>query len=308
MKFKRKEITKNQWGWFGIIVAIFAGILIYTNINSVPQVQIQGNLPLYQFGNTLPQTSPAVPIVPQQMQPAVQQPVQQPVQSLAPAATARAVQEAMNAAVASIRPAIVAITVPTKKVVNPDPNPTGLALVQPHDTGNTVTGSGVIIDPAGYILTTFQTVGKAEEVHVKLFSALQKQYIAEVIAVDTTTDLVLLKIETPGVYPSAKLGNSDAIEVGDIVFAIGTPYGFSRSVSMGIISTNRRKIAIEGRWYPDLIQTDAAINQGDDGGALINIRGEVIGINMAYFIPGNHFTGIGFALPINDVSTLLGRI
>ena len=94
----------------------------------------------------------------------------------------------------------------------------------------------------------------------------------------------------------------------DIVFAMGSPFGFSKTVTMGIVSTNRRQLSINGVRYPDLIQTDAVINDGDDGGALINIKGEVIGINMAYFVPSNHFTGIGFALPINDAKPLLNAV
>jgi serine protease Do len=90
------------------------------------------------------------------------------------------------------------------------------------------------------------------------------------------------------------------IEVGDLVLAIGSPFGFSRTVTMGIVSSNRRRLGIDGTRYPDMIQTDAAINEGNDGGPLVNIRGEVIGINMACYMPDNHYSGIGFAIPIND--------
>ncbi|MCG8634113.1 MAG: trypsin-like peptidase domain-containing protein [Desulfobacterales bacterium] len=182
---------------------------------------------------------------------------------------------------------------------------TGITFIRPADKGGHPVGSGLIVDPRGYILTTAQTVGTATRVRVKLFSAGPGLVHADVTAMDGKTELVLLKIVEAGVYPAAGLGNSDTVEIGDIVFAVGTPYGFSRSVSMGIVSTNRRGLVIEGRNYPDLIQTDAAINRGDDGGALVNIRGEVIGINMAYFIPGNRFTGIGFALPVNDAANIL---
>lgn len=296
MKFKAKTITKDQWTGFIVVIVLFSGILLYANIKGASPQQGQVPLPVYPPG-------PAAPAG--VFSPPVQAPA--PASALSPAATAKAVQEAINEAVAGVRPSIVAVTVPAAKVAG-TADPSGLTFVRPNRTGPNVTGSGVIIDPAGYILTTFQTVGKAEKVKVKLYGVLQSEYMAEVVAVDSKTDLALLKIETPGVYPAAMIGNSDSIEIGDIVFAIGAPYGFSRSVSMGIVSANRRKISIKDRWYPDLIQTDAAINRGDDGGALINIRGEVIGVNMAYFIPGNHFTGIGFALPINDAANLLGRM
>jgi serine protease Do len=88
--------------------------------------------------------------------------------------------------------------------------------------------------------------------------------------------------------------------VGDLVFAIGSPFGFSRTVTMGIVSSNRRQLSINGIRFPEMIQTDAAINEGNDGGPLVNIRGEVIGISMACFMPDNHFSGIGFAIPISD--------
>jgi len=282
-------------------MAVVVGVLIYANLKGIAVERQTNHFSTYPFGQAIPsQAPPALPYtLPAQ--------VNAPEPELSPAATATAVQEAMNQAVAKVRPSIVAILRPASKTLQQG-NPSGLTFVQPNNTGNTTTGSGVIIDPAGYILTTFQTIGKAEEVKVKLFSAFQNQLTAEVVAIDAKTDLALLKIDAPGVYPAIGIGNSDAVEIGDIVFAIGTPYGFSRSVSMGIVSTSRRKISIDGRFYPDLIQTDASINRGDDGGALINIRGELIGINMAYFIPDNHFTGIGFALPINDAAMLLGRI
>ena len=307
MKNKPNIITKNQWMGFGAAMAVVIGVLIYANLKGIAVERQENHFSTYPFGQAItPQTLAPLPYALPVLPPA-QLKAPAPAPKLRPAATATAVQEAVNQAVAKVRPSIVAILRPAAKTAQKGTT-SGLAFVQPNNTGNTTTGSGVIIDPAGYILTTFQTIGKAEEVKVKLFSALENQFTAEVVAVDTKTDLALLKIDAPGVYPAVVIGDSDAVEIGDIVFAIGTPYGFSRSVSMGIVSTNRRKISIDGRWYPDLIQTDASINTGDDGGALINIRGELIGINMAYFIPDSHFTGIGFAVPINDAAMLRGRI
>jgi len=116
-----------------------------------------------------------------------------------------------------------------------------------------------------------------------------------------------LKILANDVFPAIILGNSDLVEIGDIVFAVGSPFGFSRTVTMGIVSSNRRDLSIDGTKYPDLIQTDAAINEGNDGGPLVNIRGEVIGVNMAYYRPNSRFSGIGFAVPINDVRNFVTR-
>jgi len=176
-----------------------------------------------------------------------------------------------------------------------------LTHVAPYPGNSGLVGSGFIIDARGYVVTTFGTVGKATRVRVSLFSGNRTEYDADVIAVDPKTDLALLKILANDVFPTIILGNSDLVEIGDIVFAIGSPFGFSRTVTMGIVSSNRRNMNIDGTKYPDLIQTDAAINEGNDGGPLVNIRGEVIGVNMAYYRPHSRFSGIGFAVPINDV-------
>ena len=183
----------------------------------------------------------------------------------------------------------------------------GLTYVAPHPGNSGLVGSGFIIDSRGYIITTFRTVGKATRVRVSLFSGNRKEYEADVIAVDPQTDLALLKILANDVFPAIILGNSDLVEIGDIVFAVGSPFGFSRTVTMGIVSSNRRNLSIDGTKYPDLIQTDAAINEGNDGGPLVNIRGEVIGVNMAYYRPNSRFSGIGFSVPINDVRNFVSR-
>jgi len=104
------------------------------------------------------------------------------------------------------------------------------------------------------------------------------------------------------------MGDSEMIEVGDIVLTIGNPFGLEQTVTMGIISDDRRNMTIEGRLYEDLIQTDAAINRGNSGGPMININGEVIGINTAIYAPTGLFTGIGFAIPINKVKQLLNQV
>jgi len=212
--------------------------------------------------------------------------------------TALMVQEGISHIVSKIKPSVVGII--KTNVTNSQQNK-GISYIDSYPTNNGSIGSGFIIDQRGYILTSFQTIGKDLVVKIKIFSGTRKEYIADVVAVDSITDMALLKIRSNETFPFAILGNSDIVEVGDIILAIGSPFGFSRTVTMGIVSSNNRQITISGTKYPDLIQTDAAVNQGNDGGPLVNIKGEVIGINIAYFIPGNQFTGIGFAVPINDI-------
>jgi serine protease Do len=207
-------------------------------------------------------------------------------------------QENINQVIAMVRPAVVAVMRP-EKTADPAPNP-DLTYLDSYQTPAGPMGSGVIIDPRGYVLTTFQTVGNSQRLQVILFSGNTRHYAATVIAVDPGTDLALLQIEAQSVFPTVILGNSDLLEVGDIVFAIGSPFGFARTVTMGIVSSGRRQLNIGGIRYPDMIQTDAAVNEGNDGGPLINIKGQIVGINMAAFMPDHQFAGIGFAIPIKD--------
>ena len=213
--------------------------------------------------------------------------------------TALQVQEGISHVVSMVRPAVVAVSGPLD-ALEQTPPASGLARLNPYQGSSGPVGSGFIIDPRGYVLTSFQTVGRANLVHITLFSGGRRRYEADVIGVDNQTDLALLKISARETFPVIVLGNSDLVEVGDLVLAIGSPFGFSRSVTMGIVSSNRRGMTIDGVNYPDMIQTDATINEGNDGGPLINIKGEVVGVNMAYFKPNNRYSGISFAIPIND--------
>lgn len=155
-------------------------------------------------------------------------------------------------------------------------------------------GTGVIISSDGYILTNNHVVEKADEITVKLYS--QKEYKAKVVGRDKETDLAIIKINTNGLKP-AKIGNSDKIEVGDWVMAVGSPFGLEQTVTQGIISAKGRIIGAGP--YDDFLQTDAAINPGNSGGPLINLNGEVIGINTAITSRSGGYEGIGFAIPIN---------
>lgn len=212
-------------------------------------------------------------------------------------------QDGVNQIMARILPAVVSVSRPG--AAGPQTGAGGVTYLTPTGGPSESAGSGVIVDDRGYVLTTFQTVGRAAVVKVHLSSGTQRDYLADVLGVDPKCDLALLKIRANRVFPAASLGNSEQLRVGDIVFAIGNPFGFNGTVTMGIVSSNNRKVTVGGVRYPDLIQTDAAINEGNDGGPLVNINGEVIGINMACVMPDHRYSGIGFAVPANDANGLL---
>ncbi|MBI4368615.1 MAG: Do family serine endopeptidase [Elusimicrobia bacterium] len=162
------------------------------------------------------------------------------------------------------------------------------------------TGSGVIIDPEGYVLTNAHVVADADKIKVRLtVNGKKKNYPAKVVGRDERVDLALIKIEGQGPFPAAALGDSDQAQVGDWAIAVGSPFELEQTFTVGVISAMRQSFNIEGRTYHNLIQTDAAINRGNSGGPLVNINGEVIGINTAIYSPSGVFAGIGFALPVN---------
>ncbi len=166
-------------------------------------------------------------------------------------------------------------------------------------------GSGVIISEDGYILTNEHVIKDATEVKVLVNqSGQEKEYKAKIIGRDARTDLAIIKINAKGLA-YAKLGDSDKVRIGEWVLAIGSPFGLEQTVTSGIVSALRQRLTIEGREYRDFIQTDAAINRGNSGGPLCNIKGEVIGINTAIYAPTGVFAGIGFAIPINRVKQIL---
>jgi len=170
------------------------------------------------------------------------------------------------------------------------------------------TGSGVIIDPEGYILTNYHVIAGAEDIKVTLSNGVEKKYDAEVIGKDARTDLAVIKIKSKEKFPAAKLGDSDKIRIGDWAIAIGSPFGLQQTLTVGVISAKRQSLFVEGKEYRDMIQTDASINRGNSGGPLVNIRGEVIGINTAIYAPTGVFAGVGFAIPINSAKEILGDL
>ena len=166
-------------------------------------------------------------------------------------------------------------------------------------------GSGFIVDPKGYIITNNHVVEKADKIYVKLSTDPDSQDLgrpARVIGTDKATDLAVIKIDTSSPLPTVKLGNSDSAQVGDWVEAIGSPFALSQTVTAGIISAKNRTIepGVTGQ-FQHFIQTDAAINPGNSGGPLLNMNGEVIGVNTAIFTQSAGYQGIGFAMPSNTV-------
>ncbi len=161
-------------------------------------------------------------------------------------------------------------------------------------------GSGFIISSDGYIITNQHVIDGAQSIKVTV-SGKEEQYDAQVVGEDYDLDLAIIKIDGTD-YPTLTLGVSEQMRVGDPVMAIGQPYGLDHTVTTGVISAKERPITIEDRNYKNLIQTDAAINPGNSGGPLLNMQGQVIGINTAI---NSEAQGIGFAIPIDTVTEVL---
>jgi len=174
-------------------------------------------------------------------------------------------------------------------------------------------GSGFIVDPRGYILTNNHVVEKADRIFVRLSTDPDGGNIqgrpAKVIGVDKDTDLAVIKIETKEPLPTIKMGNSDGAEIGDWVIAIGSPFNLSQTVTAGIVSARNRTIDPTQRGqFQHFIQTDAAINPGNSGGPLLDMAGEVIGINTAIYTQSGTYAGVGFAMPSNTVISVYNQL
>src|SRR6266849_5215298 len=169
-------------------------------------------------------------------------------------------------------------------------------------------GSGVLVDPKGFIVTNRHVVEKADRVQVRLQDDPPGvQHDAKVIGTDQETDLAVIKIDVDHPLPTAKLGNSESMQVGDWVLAVGSPFGLQATVTAGIVSAKGRNI-VPNRQFQSFIQTDAAINPGNSGGPLVNMDGEVIGINTAILTDTNAYAGVGFALPSNTVVQVYNQL
>ena len=220
-----------------------------------------------------------------------------------------ATQQAFTTVVKSITPSVVNIsTVSKKKLVQPYFEFSPFfgdffgGQAKPRYRRENSLGSGVIINKEGYILTNDHVVKDAESIQVKLSN--EKVFNGKVVGEDAKTDLAVIKINSQESLPSAVLGDSDKLQVGQWAIAIGNPFGLDRTVTVGVVSaTGRSNMGIET--YEDFIQTDASINPGNSGGPLLNVYGEVIGINTAIVAAGQ---GIGFAIPINMAKQVVGQL
>lgn len=166
-------------------------------------------------------------------------------------------------------------------------------------------GSAVVIDPDGYLVTNYHVVEQAAEIIVQLSDG--RSAVGELVGVDAETDLALLSVDL-GTLPAIKIGNSGQLRVGDVVLAIGNPYGLTKTVTQGIVGAKGRVIPQQLTTFQDYIQTDAAINAGNSGGALINVAGELVGINTAVLAQDTETEGIGFAIPVDLVRGVVDDI
>ncbi|MBI5200978.1 MAG: trypsin-like peptidase domain-containing protein [Elusimicrobia bacterium] len=169
-------------------------------------------------------------------------------------------------------------------------------------------GSGVIVDGRGYILTNEHVVRGADRIEITIADPTQRQFLAKLVRADPGLDLALLRIESPRKLPAAALGDSSLVQVGDWAIAIGSPFGLSQTVTVGVISAVRQSFRVEQHVYSDFFQTDAAINRGNSGGPLVNSKGEIIGINTAIYGPTGVFSGIGFAIPSNQARAMVAAL
>jgi serine protease Do len=174
----------------------------------------------------------------------------------------------------------------------------------PKDFKQQALGSGFIIDKDGYILTNNHVVEKSDEIKVKLSDG--KEFVAKIVGRDPKTDLALIKIDAERPLTPLPMGDSEKLEVGDWVVAIGNPFGLGHTVTAGIVSAKYRNIGAGA--YDNFIQTDASINPGNSGGPLLNTAGEAVGVNSAIYSQSGGSIGIGFAIPINMAKDLLPQL
>ena len=174
----------------------------------------------------------------------------------------------------------------------------------PKDFKQQALGSGFIIDKEGYIVTNNHVVEKSDEIKVKFSDG--KEFTAKIVGKDPKTDLALIKIDADRTLVPLSMGDSDKLDVGDWVVAIGNPFGLGNTVTAGIVSAKYRHIGAGA--YDNFIQTDASINPGNSGGPLLNTAGEVVGVNTAIYSQSGGSVGIGFAIPINMAKDLIPQL
>ena len=175
--------------------------------------------------------------------------------------------------------------------------------VEPRKRQQVGQGSGFIISEDGYILTNNHVVGEADKIVVTLRDG--KEHQAKLVGTDPGSDVALIKIDAEKL-PTIELGDSDALEIGEWVIAVGSPFGLQATVTVGVVSAKSRGVGITQ--YEDFIQTDAAINPGNSGGPLLNVDGKAVGINTAIFSQSGGYMGIGFAIPVNMAKSILNQL
>ena len=188
----------------------------------------------------------------------------------------------------------------TKRLVEYSPSPDERTRFRVE----TSFGSAVVIDPEGYLVTNYHVVAEAAEIRVQISDGRIAN--PQLVGVDAETDLALLKVDL-GTLPVILLGNSGRLRIGDVVLAIGNPYGLTKSVTQGIVSATGRGL-LNLTTFENFIQTDAAINAGNSGGALINVDGELVGINTAVLAQDSGTEGIGFAIPVDLVRGVVAEL
>ena len=219
---------------------------------------------------------------------------------LLPAIGARPAAQPFSYADAVDRSAPAVANVYTKRLVQDSDSPSARTRFRV----STSSASAVIIDPEGYLVTNFHVVAEAAEIRIQLTDGRIAE--PDLIGVDPETDLALLKVDV-GPLPAIPLGSSRQLRIGDVVLAIGNPYGLTKSVTQGIVSATGRGL-LNLVTFENFIQTDAAINAGNSGGALVNARGELVGINTAVLARDRGTEGIGFAIPVDLVRGVVEQI
>jgi serine protease Do len=215
--------------------------------------------------------------------------------------------ETFAAAVSRVRPAVVNISCESV-----ERSSDGQGVLRFDDPAQDLAtfggiGSGVVVDGRGFVLTSYHVVRNASNILVTPFGPEAQRYRARIVARDENLNLAVLRLLGVSALPEATIGSSAAMEVADVVLAVGSPFGLEQSVTHGIISDSERDLLIEGMLYREMMQTDVAINRGSSGGPLINVNGEVIGINMAIYSPTGVYNGVSFALPIDRAQEFLAK-